>query len=365
MKVAIVHDWLIHMRGGEKVLEALCEIFPDAVIYTLFHDRRRLSPVLQGMRIKTSFLDRLPGIRRYYRFLLPFFPQVIESLKMEDVDLVISSSHCVAKGIRTPQGAMHVCYCHTPMRYAWGFDEEYFGKVPRAFRWIVRFLLSFLKKWDLKSNETVDLFIANSENVKRRIENFYGRDAIVIHPPADTLFYQLSGPPGNYYLVVSAFVPYKRVDLVIEAFNTLNRKLLIAGDGPLKAHYRKLRRSDKISFLGPVRNEELRTLYQKARALIFPTEEDFGIVPVEAQACGTPVIALAKGGALETVKQGLFFTEQSAAAIREAVMKFESMDWDRPQISQSVGPFDRTFFMDQIRECIHQRLNRRPVYAVR
>lgn len=354
MKVALVHDWLIHMRGGEKVLEGMAEVFPDAVIYTLFCNRAKISPSLQRMKIKTSFLQYLPGIRNYYRFLLPFLPFIIKSLRIREADLVFSSSHCVAKGITIPEGAVHLCYCHTPMRYLWGFEKDYFPNVP----FFLEPVLSLLKKWlryfDLSSNRHVHHFIANSENIRSRIKKYYQREAAVIYPPLDTAMYESTGEmkkPSDYYLVVSAFVPYKRIDLVIEAFNTLDRKLLIVGSGPMEKDYLNLRKNSKISFLGAVSNQEIKKLYSEAKALIFPTEEDFGIVPLEAQACGSPVIALGKGGALESVKHGHFFPEQTPEALRRAVLEFETLTFDRSRIVHAVGTFSKDRFKRQIKEC--------------
>ncbi len=359
MKTALVHDWLIHMRGGEKVLEALAELYPEATIYTLFYHRRHLSPPLKRMKIKASFLQYLPGIRLYYRWLLPFLPWVIRSLKVEEgTELVISSSHCVAKGITIPEGAYHVCYCHTPMRYLWGFEEVYFEKFPFFLKPLMRVLLQRLRHRDLESNARVQQFVSNSENVRQRIKIFYGRDAHVIYPPVDIEHYQPSGEKKDYYLVVSHFVPYKRVDLVIEAFNALGRRLLVVGTGPCEKAYRKIRKGEKISFLRNLSNAELKTLYAQARALIFPAEEDFGIVPVEAQACGTPVIAYGKGGALEGVKTGLFFKEQTPDAVRKAVEDFEKMNFDPKLIRERVEGLDKKIFKEKFQSYVAGLLSR-------
>ncbi len=358
MKVALVHDWLIHMRGGEKVLEAFAEIYPDATIYTLFYDRRKLSPVLQGMRIRSSFLQYLPGIRTYYRWLLPILPWVIRTLEIEPADLVVSSSHCVAKGARIPEGAKHICYCHTPMRYLWGFEQDYFGNYPALLRSMIKTVLNGLRNWDLRSNRRVDYFVSNSENVRNRIQQYYERDAVVIYPPFDASRFQVgTQPPGDYYLVVSAFVPYKRVDLVIEAFNELDRQLLIVGSGPLASAYQKMRKSGKISFLGSVSGERLHELYARAKALIFPTFEDFGIVPVEAQACGTPVIAFRKGGALESVKSGVFFDAQTPESLREAVYAFEKESYDRKETARQMAEFDKEKFKQKFRSFAEEMMN--------
>lgn len=351
MKVALVHDWLLHMRGGEKVLEAIAEIFPDAEIYTLICDRKKLSSLFQSRKIHTSFLQAIPGIKKFYRWLLPALPQVIRTLKIPPVDLVISSSHCVAKGIPIPEGALHLCYCHTPMRYAWGFGNEYFGKMPFWFKPALNQILKRLQKWDVESSRFVDQFVSNSHNVKERIRKFYGREADVIYPPIDTTFFDFNGQErGDYYLAVSAFVPYKRLDLVIDAFQDLEAKLLIVGSGPLESAYRKRRKSPNISFLGGVSSRELQKLYSNAKALIFPTEEDFGMVPVEAQACGTPVIALGKGGALEGVHSGVFFAKQTAEDIQQAIVEFEGRTFDRREVRKQVLDFDRGRFKEKFRQ---------------
>ncbi len=414
MKVALVHDWLIHMRGGEKVLDAVAELYPDATLYTLFFDRKKISPKLARLKIKASFLQFLPGIQSYYRWLLPILPWAIRSMKIEDADLVISSSHCVAKGIRVPRNAAHICYCHTPMRYLWGFRDIYFSRYFSPVRLLMDAVFHCLKAWDLKTNEHVDLFVANSEYIKKRIKTVYQRDAVVVHPPLETGFFKQetvipapspqagsrpkagkagisatqrgrirpsfradrTGFPslkdpcmaktfGNdtvpnlgYYLAVSHFVPYKRLDLVIEAFNRLERELVIIGSGPLAAQYQKLRKSGHIHFCGGVSDEELRKAYAEARALVFPAEEDFGIVPLEAQACGAPVIAFRKGGALETVKSGVFFDEQTPEAIREAVLRFEGQSFDRKEVAEKVQAFGRGYFLRNMKEIIKNYFNR-------
>ena len=359
MKVALVHDWMIHMRGGEKVLEAIAELYPEATIYTLFCDRERLSPSLQKMTVRTSFLQKLPWIKNYYRWLLPFLPWILGTLKIERCDLVISSSHCVAKGIAIPPQAKHISYIHTPMRYIWGFEKIYFDTYPFVIRRIIMFLLKYLRRWDLKTNDQVDFFVANSKNVQNRIEHFYHRESKIIYPPVDlNMFVPQTSERGDYYLVVSAFVPYKRVDLVIEAFNHWQKRLIIVGSGPLESSYHKIRKSRNISFLNSVTDTQLRSLFSEAKAVIFPTEEDFGIVPLEAQACGTPVIALGKGGALESVKHGVFFYEQTPEAIRQAVLEFETKSFDYSAIPQAVTQFNKDHFQNQfsefVRECLGQ-----------
>ncbi len=359
MRVALVHDWLIHMRGGEKVLDAIAELFPDAPIYTLFYDRRKLSPVLSGRKIIPSFLHYFPGIKYYYRWLLPILPLAIRTLRVQDADLVISSSHCVAKAIPIPQGAIHLCYCHTPMRYLWGFEDIYFKKYPWVIRHLIRWVLGYLRQWDLRSNQSVHAFIANSEYIRTRIQTVYQRKAEVVHPPLDTEYFKPVQERDKYFLAVSHFVPYKRLDLVIEAFNALDLPLVVIGAGPLESYYQKLRKNPKIFFAGSVSDSELRKAYSGARALIFPTEEDFGIVPLEAQACGTPVIAFKKGGALETVKSGVFFEEQTPEAIREAVRRFESESFDRTEVRARIEHFSRKAFLENMANVVSRYMARK------
>lgn len=360
--IALVHDWLIHMRGGEKVLEALCEVFPRADIFTLFSRRSRLSPVFKDRVIRNSFLAFLPGIRFYYRWLLPLFPLAVRTLDLTGYHLVISSSHCVAKGVKIPAGALHVCYCHTPVRYAWGFRDEYFGSFPGLLRMAVNGILNAFKKWDLRSNASVHFFIANSENTRRRIREFYGRDSEVIYPPADTRLFSVlkSADAGDYYLAVSALVPYKRVDLAVEAFNRLGKRLVVVGEGP---EFGKLRRLADwhIDFMHNLSQKQLVEIYAGARALVFPGDEDFGIVPVEAQACGCPVIAYAKGGALESVTErtGVFFKEQTIESLVDAIRRFEKMSFDPTLIQTNARRFDREIFKEKIGTFVSHRWEER------
>ena len=359
MKIALVHDWLIHMRGGEKVLESFAEVFPDATIYTLFSNRRKLSPSLQRMKIENSFLHYLPGIRSYYGWLLPILPFAIRTLRIKAADVVISSSHCVAKGVRIPKGAVHVCYCHTPMRYLWGFEAMYFEKFPKWFLGILKPMLQWLRDWDIAASKQVNHFFCNSEAVGERIKKIYGRDATVIYPPVDAEFFKPNSAKAgkSYYLIVSALTPYKRVDLAIEAFNPGDRELMIAGEGPQFETYQRKARTSKIHFLGKVSDEKLRELYSHAQALIFPQEEDFGIVPLEAQACGTPVIAFARGGALESVKEGVFFYEQSPEAIRRAVIEFEAKKFEPGSLRRQALQFDKPQFKNKIRQAIQNAVS--------
>jgi glycosyltransferase involved in cell wall biosynthesis len=359
MKVAIVHDWLTGMRGGEKCLEVFCELFPDATLFTLLHKKGSVSGIIENMRIKTSFIQYLPGVEKHYRNYLPLFPSAIESFDLRGFDLVLSSSHCVAKGARIPKNALHICYCYTPMRYAWMFFEEYFGNYGYLKKKLVTSILKGLRKWDLKTNENVDFFIGISDNIKNRIKQFYGREACVIYPPVDVTDLDVSDKDDNFYLVVSALVPYKRVDIAVEAFNRLGKKLKIVGSGNSVNELKKTAK-DNIEFLGWVDDFGLRDYYQKCSALIFPGEEDFGIVPVEAQACGKPVIAFAKGGALETItpETGVFFKEQTVDSLVEAVQLFEKTKqrFTKEAARNNALRFSREIFKQKIKEFIAENI---------
>lgn len=339
------------MRGGEKCLEFLCGKFPDAPLFTLLHARGSTSPAIERMDIRTSFLQRLPGIERHYRWTLPLMPTAAERLRIpSDVDLVVSFSHAVAKSVRVPRGVPHVCYCFTPMRYAWHMREHYLGphtdgnesaesaghlwrRATRAvLSTIKRRLLDRIQKWDCRTSSRVTHFVAISQTIAQRIEEAYGRTSRVIYPPVDTDFYQPSFMPReDFYLCVSALVPYKRIELAIDACNRLGRRLIIIGAGTERPALQK-RAGTGTRFLGWRSNEEIRAHLQRCRALLFPGHEDFGIVPVEAQACGAPVIAFDAGGATETIQaasetrpgSGRFFAEQSVDSLAQAMLWLES-----------------------------------------
>ncbi|MCD6452244.1 MAG: glycosyltransferase [Acidobacteria bacterium] len=352
MKVALIHDWLTGMRGGERVLEVFCELFPDAKIFTLLYIAGRLTPRIEGMEIETSFIDRLPFSSRIYRHYLPLFPAAVELFDLRGYDLIISISHCVAKGIISPPSSLHICYCLTPMRYAWDQYHHYFGEDRLGFfsRKIVPLFMNYLRTWDVASSRRVDLFVASSKNVKRRIRKYYRREAEVIHPPVDTDFFTPGGEDGGYFLLVSALVPYKRVDLAVATFNQLGLPLLIVGEGPESRRLRKMAK-ENIRFLGRVSDEKLRELYRGCRALIFPAEEDFGIAPLEAQACGRPVIAYGKGGVLETVipeETGVLFPEQSVPAMVSAVDKFQRLGFNKEVIRKNALRFSPERFKEGI-----------------
>jgi glycosyltransferase involved in cell wall biosynthesis len=372
MKVALVHDWLTGMRGGEKCLEVFCELFPHADLYTLIYLPERISPTIRSMKVRASWVNQLPGVERYYRYGLPLFPSVVEKFPLRNYDLVLSSSHCVAKGI-LPNGALHLAYLYSPMRYVWDMYEAYFGR--HAFlpaRIGMNLWRGHLQRWDVRSAQRVHFFVAISKHIAAKIKAIYGRDATVIYPPVDTEHFYIREDQETYYLIVSALVPYKRIELAIEAFNQLGLPLKIAGDGPLKRSLEK-KAGPNVEFLGWVEDRDLPDLYARCKALIFPGEEDFGIVPLEAHASGRPVIAYGKGGVLESViplnsfdekrkfdrgPTGIFFTEPTPRGLIAAVEYFkkEGDAFDSAAIRLHASFFSRERFKSQIGTYIEERL---------
>ena len=328
MRAAIIHYWLLNLRGGEKVVEALCRLLPDADIFTLFYDPEKVSPAIRSHRVQASFLQ---PFRKHYRSLLPLMPMALESFDLRGYDLIVSSESGPAKGAIVPSAARHVCYCHTPMRYLWDLYPAYRNDWTRS-RWkraLMTPLANYLRLWDYASAARVDDFVANSENVRRRIWKTYRRESLVVTPPvAVETFY--SKPPEDYYLIVSELVAYKRLDSAIRVCVATGRKLRVVGDGP---EYKALRRiaNGNIEFCGKASDPQLRDLYARCRAFLMPAEEDFGITAVEALASGKPVIALGRGGALETVpttepRGGVFFSETTDESLRDAMERWEQVE---------------------------------------
>ncbi len=360
MRVAIVHDWLTGMRGGEKVLRLMCRCFPDADLLTLIHKPGSCSPEIEAMHIRTSCLNDLPGVGRYYRNLLPLMPLAIERLDARGYDLILSSSHCVAKGIIRSPHSLHVCYCHSPMRYVWAQGDAY-GQTMGLKSLPLKMFAGYLRAWDVRSAGHVDHFIANSANVARRIGDSYGRSAQVIFPPIDTEFYcPADVERENFYLMVTALAPYKRVDQAIEAFAQLDKPLVIIGSGQ---QYNKLKRRcpPNVQLLGWQDDLAVRDYFRRCRALVFPGEEDFGMVPLEAMACGTPVIAYGAGGALETVRDGatgVHYTPQTASALMAAVQQFDRQanQFDAERIAQWARGFSQDVFIEEYRSLISRLL---------
>jgi glycosyltransferase involved in cell wall biosynthesis len=366
MRTAIVHDWLVTYAGAERVLEQLLVLYPDADLYSLIDFMPESERAFLGGRpIRTSFLQRIPGVRRGYRRFLPLMPLAIEQFDLSSYDLVLSSSYAVAKGVLTGPDQLHVCYCHSPMRYAWDLQEQYLREagLDRGIRsWLARYLLHRMRLWDYRTANGVDQFIANSHFVAQRIRKFYRRDAVVIHPPVDTDAFTPGGVRQNFYVTASRLVPYKRMDLVVEAFTHMpHRRLVVIGDGP-EASRVSGKAGPNVRLLGRQPQAVLREHLQQARGFVFAAEEDFGIAPVEALACGTPVIAYGKGGALETVDglhhqspTGVFFDQQTAAAIEEAVEQFESEEQRFSPIAcrESALRFGVDRFRQRFQEYLH------------
>jgi glycosyltransferase involved in cell wall biosynthesis len=322
-RVALVHDWLTGMRGGEKCLAAACRRWPGVPLYTLIYNRGSVSEEIEACDVRPSVLNRLPGAARYYRYLLPLIP-LAAGWKIADADLVLSFSHCAAKSAQPPPGVPHVSYCFTPMRYAWHMRDQYFRHGLKAR--VVDLLLSRLRDWDRRTADRVTHFVAISKTVQARIRECYGRDSVVVYPPVDTAFYTPAPVPReDFYLVVSAFAPYKRFDLAVEACTKIGRPLQVIGTGQEAAKLKALA-GPTVRFLGWQSDDVIRDHYRRAKALLFPGEEDFGIVPVEAQACGCPVIAYGQGGATETVtpRSGVFFGEQTVESLTDGLERFEA-----------------------------------------
>ena len=360
-RIAIVHDWLTGMRGGEKVLEVLCGIYPDAELFTLVHTRGSVSPAIERVGIQASFLNRIPGIHRYYRQCLLLFPFAIEQFDLDRFDLILSTSHCAAKAIVRPGRARHFCYCHTPMRYVWDQRQVYFGpeRLGAVRSRLLRPVLAGLARWDQKTAGRVDRFVANSRHVADRIRRYYNRGAIVVYPPVDTAFYTPLGvEPSAYFLIVSALSPYKRIDLAIEATARAGVPLKIAGTGPDRTRLEALA-GDHVEFLGAVTNDQLRDLYRRAAGVLLPGEEDFGIAPVEAQACGRPVVALARGGALDTISDGVtgvLVSDPSPAAFADGIDRLQRTRFDPVAIRAHAARFGREHFVEKIQGAINELL---------
>ena len=365
-RVALVHDWLTGMRGGERCLEVFGELFPAADLYTLLHVPGSVSPAIENRRIVTSFIQRLPQAERRYRRYLPLFPAAVRAFDLRGYDLVLSSSHAVAKSVRVPAGALHVCYCFTPMRYVWDLYDDYFG--PRsglATRLLMPPVAAWLRRWDRRTAAGVDQFVAISRFVADRIRRAYGRDADVIYPPVDVSRFRVDEAPGEFYLVVSALTPYKRVDLAVEACNRLGRRLVVVGTGPEDRRLRALA-GPTVELLGWRDDAQTAELYARCRALLFPPLEDFGITPLEAMAAGRPVIAFGEGGARETVvppgegepPTGLFFARQTVEDLVDAIRRFEASahQFEPKALRRRAEAFDRPLFRERMHAYLRARV---------
>lgn len=364
MKVVILHDWLTGFRGGERVLEVFCELFPDAPIYTLIHNEGSTSSVIESRQIKTSFLNNMPLVSTKYRHYLPLFPTAAQSLKITEElgagDLILSSSHCVIKGVPKPKGTKHICYIHSPMRYLYDQYDVYFGpSAPAVNRWGMKLVKKHLTDWDLKSNDNVDFFVSNSHFVSDRVQRLYGRSSDVVHPFVDLKdFRGISESKKDFYVMVTAFAPNKRVDLAIDTFNQLKKPLKIIGTGQQESYLRSIA-GPTIEFLGSVGRQEVVNTLAKARALVFPGVEDFGITPLEALAAGTPVIAFDQGGVLETLDHttAQFFSEPTTESLKAAVQHFESKSFESDVLKARASEFSKEKFQANILSLIKEKMS--------
>ena len=358
-KVALVHDWLTGMRGGEKVLERIARLFPDAPIFTLFHFQGSISPELESHPITASFLQDYPGVRRNYRRWLPAFPAAIEDFDFTPFDLIISTSHCVAKGARPGPEAFHLCYCHTPMRYAWDQEHAYFPQRTGLVARLRSLVLSRLRDWDVTTAGRVNLFVANSTFVAQRIARYYDRQSEIIHPPVEIDHFQPANKPREKFcLMVSALSPYKRIDLAVEACKRLNLELRVVGDGPDRKRLAEQSGSG-TRLLGRVDSSALQDLYQRAYCFLQPGIEDFGISSVEALASGCPVVALGQGGVLDIVEDGvhgvLYSPAESPQALAEAIDKSFTIGFNELNLRRRAEEFSVTRFDNKLRELITQQ----------
>jgi len=363
MKIAIVHYWLVSMRGGEKVVAELCRLYPEADLFTHVVVPEKLDPVILRHRIETSFISRLPFARKRYKAYLPLMPMALEQFDLSGYDLIISSEAGPAKGVVPDPDAVHVCYVHSPMRYLWNMYHSYRGELSGPGRLLWAPLSHYLRNWDAATATRVDRFVANSANVAARIRRYWGRNADIIHPPVDVTAFEPAATDDGFYLLAGQLVGYKRADLAVEAFNATGRPLVVIGDGEQLPRLRRMA-GPNVRILGPQPFPVLRDHMMRCRALLFPGEEDFGIVPVEAMACGKPVIAYGRGGALETVVDGLsglFFHEQTPEALNAAVDRLERVQANfRPdRIARHAAQFDAAIFRERFRRTVEMALAER------
>ncbi|PSH70950.1 glycosyl transferase [Phyllobacterium brassicacearum] len=367
MKVAIVHYWLLSMRGGEKVLEALSELYPDADIFTLVYNPDAISGRLKNHKITTSFLQKIPGSKKYYQMLLPIMPLALESMNLTEYDLVISSESGPAKGIIPKPDAVHVCYCHSPMRYIWDHYFFYHSSAGFVKKLFMPFIASWLRQWDVSTSARVDCFVANSRHIANRVQKYYRRDAVVIHPPVSVDDFAISDTTEDFYLCAGQLVGYKRVDLAVDAFTAMNKNLVVIGTGE-EMEKLKSRAGPTIRFLDHQPFASLKSHMARCKALIFPGEEDFGIVPVEVMASGRPVIAFGRGGAVDTVIDGLsgvLFFEQTVDSLTESVKRFEAMadSFSPAAIRAHSLRFSKDNFKKKIAALVRKEFERRAVQA--
>ena len=361
MKVAIVHYWLVTMRGGEKVVEELCRLFPEADIYTNVYNPDKISDTIKSHKIYTTKINGWPMAKKMYQKYMPFMPNALMELDLTGYDLIISSESGPAKGVCPAPGAFHICYCHTPMRYLWDMYHEYFRKSNPLVKFFMKKMIPGLRQWDVMSSNLVDHFVANSSFVAARIKRYYNRDAEVIFPPCDIKRYEsVVRAPEDFYLFFGQLVGYKRADLAIEACIKSGRKIVVIGDGKSK-EAKKYAKSGLVTFTGRVSDEKICEYFAKAKALLFPGIEDFGIIPVEANSAGCPVLAYRKGGACDSIqegKTGLFFDEQTAESLIDCMEEFEKREsefTDRSVYTAHVQKFSKEEFDKKILQAVESR----------
>ena len=358
-KIAIAHDWLTNMGGAEKVVINFKQIYEKAPVYTISYNEKNLDKELKNIDVRTSFIQNFPKGNIKHQMYLPFMPTAWEQFDFNEYDVVLSSSSSCAKGIITSPDTVHICYCHSPMRYAWEFYNEYMEreKMGKLKKLLIKYIMNYIRIWDRTSADRVDYYIANSKNVAKRIYKHYGIEADVIHPPVKGSYFNISDVDEDYFLIVSRLVPYKRVDLAVEVFNELGLPLVVIGGGS-QLEYLKSVAKPNVKIMGRQSDEVIKDYYAKCRAFVFPGEEDFGITPLEAQASGRPVIAYGKGGALETVideKTGIFFKEQTKESLKDAILKFESLTWNKKYIRNHALTFDEEIFKEKIRLYVEEK----------
>ena len=362
MRIALVHEFLNQLGGAERVLENFLEIWPDATLYVILYDAKKTHGLFEKYKKRISFLDKFPAADKFPKFFLPLMPRVIESFKFDDFDVVLSDSSSFAKGVLT-KGKLHICYCHTPTRFLWTESEDYIKSQPYAkfFKNVATAMIPTLQKWDLKAAARPDFIIANSENVRQRIKKYYQRESTVIPVPVDTHKFYPDGSKKDYFLVASRLEPYKKTALVIEAFNDLGFRLKVVGSGTDLVRLKAGAKSN-IEFLGRVSDDGLRQCFSEAKAFIFPVEEDAGIMPLEANACGTPVIAYRAGGALETVKEGItgeFFNEQTIESVMDVVKNFDTTKYSSEELRQHAGQYDKQVLQKRIKDFVEEKYKNR------
>jgi len=360
LKVAIVHDWLVTYGGAERVVETMCEIFPQADIYTLIYDEEKMGHIFSKEKVKTTFIQKFPKATKLYTKMLPLMPRAFEELDLEDYDMVLSSSSCCAKGVITSPSTIHIAYIHSPMRYAWDLYYDYRNKSGYFTKLFMSLFMPSIRQWDVISSTRIDKVLANSNYISKRIKKYWGRDSEVVYPPIEVERLEANGKKAeNFYVAFSRFVPYKRIDLAVKACTELKKNLVVIGDGEQREYLKSIA-GETVIFTGRLSDEKVKDYLQRCKAMIFCAEEDFGIVPLEVQACGRPVIAYGKGGSLETVVEdvtGTFFNEQTVESVKSQILKFEKMVFNTDKIVEHAKSFSKDRFKKEIKEIALEAIN--------